>query len=211
MKKMPLINEENGRDMQNWYVEKLGYAVRHAAFLKDHILSLGEFTRHINGSMNPYEQYGVYCKIREHFDELVRYLLTAYEYSYGCDRCDGSLMMLKLLKEHDFDPEAVFAEDDRVHQEAMAYISSDDFKRYEEMLFGKTSQETAAETASDCSGEDCVNVHSAADEALATAKSARIEISREKYPHARQEDIERLVDLEMELITTSTFREEDME
>ena len=118
MKERRLINEETGCDMQNWYIEKLGEAVKYAANLKDHILNLGNITYHTRsnlGTYSTYEMYGIYSKMRDEFDQLVKYLLTAYEFSYGCDKSDGSLMMLKLLKEHGFDPIAVFEEDEKIH------------------------------------------------------------------------------------------------
>lgn len=190
MKERRLINEETGCDMQNWYIEKLGEAVKYAANLKDHILNLGNITYHTRsnlGTYSTYEMYGIYSKMRDEFDQLVKYLLTAYEFSYGCDKSDGSLMMLKLLKEHGFDPIAVFEEDEKIHKAAHKSdndeMAQDDDSTY---TFDKWYKDNI---------EYC--------------RKVLIDEEKKKNPKIPEDEIEKLVDIELETIKSKFSVDDD--
>lgn len=190
MKERRLINEETGCDMQNWYIEKLRYAVKYAANLKDHILNLGNISYHTHsnlGTYSNYEMYGIYSKMRDEFDQMVRYLLTAYEFSCGCDKSDGSLMMLKLLKEHEFDPIAVFEEDEKIHKAAheqdKAMQDDDPHYHFEKWYKGIV--------------EYC--------------RKIMIEKEQKENPGISAEQIEKIVDIELEAMMNKHIADDDID
>lgn len=122
MKERELMHdEESGRVMQAWYIERLGYGVDRAWRIKKHIAALRDIANADDIMLvSQYELYGAYKRIFEDFERLNDVLLAAYEYACGYDteEFETSLFMLDLLQEHHLDPRLAFDHLYKLNEEA---------------------------------------------------------------------------------------------
>lgn len=153
MKEIRLINEETGHNMQHWYVEKLGGAVRAAARLSKHIRKFGNMTHMISDTdkLDPYALNGCSNRIREDFEWLSHYLLTAYNYSSGYDkaRLDMSIQAeLEMLEHNNLDPFAVDEELAKMEEEHIREMQHNEEIAKKYGLYIEEDEEKPTATAS---------------------------------------------------------------